>query len=152
MLPAPTFVASPAAVPSVASVLAPAFPRVHRLRYAVGVMSRTSLPPPMSPPNAPVSAGFAPSVASPVGSAKIGRLGPGGLSIRFHSAARRTASADSYPAVSACQLGSFVCRPRSVTVSGALSTVSPLRGPTLQSTGRCAIKPRSACYFERSAS
>ena len=149
MLPAPTFIAPPAAVPSVTSVLASAFPHVHRLKYAVGVMSRTSLPSPMLPPNAPVSAAFAPSVTAPVGSAKIGRLGAVGQFNRFLSVARRTASADSYPTALACRLGSFVGRVRSVTVSGALSPVSPLRGPTLQSTGRCAIKPRSACYFER---
>ena len=149
MLPAPTFIASPAAVPSVGAVLAPALPRVHRLQYAVGVMSRTSLPSPMSPPNAPVSAGFAHEVASIVGSAKIGRLGAVGQFNRFLSVTRRTGSADSYPTALACRLGSFVGRVRSVTVSGALSPVSPLRGPTPPSTGRAAIKPRRAGYVER---
>jgi hypothetical protein len=98
----------------------------------------------MSTPNASVSAGFAPSVASPFGSAKIGRLGAVGQFNRFLSVTRRNASADSCPTALACRLGSFVCRPHSVTASGALSPVSPLRGPTLRSRGRAAMKPRRA--------
>ena len=152
MLPAPTFVASHFAVPSVTSVLAPASPRACRLQYAAGVMSRTSSPVPMLPPNAPVSAVSAHSVASIVGSAKNGRLGAVGLVKRFPSVARRIASADCYSTASACHLGGIVRRLRSVTVSGALSLFSPLRGPTHRSRGRCAMKPRSAPELKRWAS
>ena len=149
MLPAPTFVATPAAVPSVTSVLASASPRAWRLQYAAGVMSCTSLPPPMLLPNASVSAVSAHAVASIVGAAKNGRLGAVGLFNRFPSVARRIASADCYSTVSACHLGGIVRRLRSVTVSGALSPFSPVRGPTPPSTGRAAIKPRRAGYVER---
>ncbi len=152
MSPAPTFIGSPAAVPSETSVLASAFPRVPRLQYAVGVMSRTSLPSPMLPPNASVLAAFAPSGNSSAISAKIGRLGTSGLPMRFHSVARRTASADSYPTALACCLCSFVGRLRGDTATGALSPVSTLRGPTLRSRGRAAIKPRRAPELGRWAS
>ncbi len=152
MLPAPTFVATPAAVPSVTSVLASASPRAWRLQYAAGVMSCTSLPPPMLLPNASVSAVSAHAVASIVGAAKNGRLGAVGLFNRFPSVARRPASADSYPTASACHLGSFVFQPRGFNASVALSPFSPLRGPTRRSRGRCAIKPRSAPELQRWAS
>ena len=151
MLPAPTLVVSLAAVPSVTSVLAAAFPRACHLQYAAGVMSRTSLPLPMLPPNALVLATSAHSVASVFGSAKSGRLGAVGLVNRFHSVVRRPASADSCSTASVCHLGGFVFRPRSVTVLGALSPFSPLRGPTRRSRGRCAMKPRSAPELQRYA-
>ncbi len=150
--PAPTLAVSPLAVPSVTSVLAPAFPRACRLQYAAGVMSRTSLPVPMLPPNASVSAVSAHAVASIVGSAKNGRLGAFGLFNRFPSVARRPASADSYPTASACHLGSFGFQPRGFNASVALSPFSPLRGPTHRSRGRCAMKPRSAPELKRYAS
>ena len=149
VLPAPTFVATPAAVPSVTSVRASASPCACRLQYAAGVMSCTSLPLPMLPPNASVSAVSAHAVASIVGSAKNGRLGAVGLFKRFPSVARRIASADCYSTVSACHLGGIARRLRSVTVSGALSLFSPLRGPTHRSRGRCAMKPRSAPELKR---
>ena len=152
MLQAPTLVASHFTVPSVTSVHASASPCAWHLQYAAGVMSCTSLPLPMSPPNASVSAVSAHSVASIVGGAKIVRLGAVGLFNRFPSVARRIASADCYSTVSACHLGGIVRRLRSVTVSGALSLFSPLRGPTHRSRGRCAMKPRSAGEFRRSAS
>jgi hypothetical protein len=100
-------------------------------------------------PNASVSAVAAHAVASIVGSAKNGRLGAVGLFNRFRSVARRPASADSYPTASACHLGGFVGRLRSVTASVALSPFSPLRGPTHRSRGRCAMKPRSAPELKR---
>ena len=152
MLPAPTLVASPAAVPSVTSVRASASPCACRLQYAAGVMSCTSLPLPMSPPNAAVSAVSAHSVASIVGGAKIVRLGAVGLFNRFPSVARRIASADCYSTVSACHLGGIVRRLRGFNASVALSLFSPLRGPTHRSRGRCAMKPRSAGYVRRWAS
>jgi hypothetical protein len=112
-------------------------------------MSCTSLPLPMWLPNASVSAVSAHAVASIVGSAKNGRLGAVGLFNRIPSVARRIASADCYSTVSACHLGGIVRRLRSVTVSGALSLFSPLRGPTHRSRGRCAMKPRSAPELKR---
>ncbi len=147
--PAPTLAVSPLAVPSVTSVLASASPCACRLQYAAGVMSCTSLPLPMSPPNASVSAASAHAVASIVGAAKIGRLGAVGLFNRFPSVARRPASADSCPTASACHFGSFVLRPSIVTVSVALSLFSPVRGPTHRSRGRCAMKPRRAPELKR---
>jgi hypothetical protein len=103
----------------------------------------------MSPPNVSVSAVSAHAVASIVGSAKNGRLGAVGLFKRFPSVARRPASADSYPTASACHLGSFVFQPRGFNASVALSPFSPLRGPTLRSRGRAAMKPRSAPELKR---
>ena len=150
--PAPTLAVSPLAVPSVTSVLASACPHACRLQYAAGVMSCTSLPLPMLPPNASVSAVSAHAVASIVGAAKNGRLGAVALFNRFPSVARRIASADCYSTVSACHLGGIVRRLRSVTVSGALSLFSPLRGSTHRSRGRCAMKPRSAPELKRWAS
>jgi len=151
--PAPTLVGSPRAVPSVTSVPASASPHVRRLQYAVGVMSRKFPPSLRFVRQAPVpAAGLAFLPARFGRPLSLGCAVGGGLGERSSTVARRgrrIASADSSPTASACCLGSFVTRPRHVTVSGALSPVPPLRGPTRRSRGRCAIKPRSAPELSR---
>jgi len=161
VLPAPTFIVAPSTVPSVTSALVAAFPRGTRLKYAVGVMSCTSSPLPVLPPNAPAVVTSTASVSSFVGSAKTGRLAAVGLRFRFLSATRRTASADFYPTVTACHLNAFVHRLRGVTASVALSPLSPLRGPTRRSSGTAcrrgrqvpsALRAPAAPHLERYAS
>ena len=91
------------------------------------------------------------SVAFVVRLTNIGRLGAVGMTHRFHSGARRTASADSYLLALACFLASFVHRCRVVIASDTLPCVSPLRGPTLRCRGRAAIKLRRAPELGRYA-
>jgi len=154
--PAPTLAVSPLAVPSVASVPASASPCAHRFQYASGVMSHKFPHLLRLAWHAPVS--VAGRCHSPVGVGRplsLGRAGDCGFGSGFPTGrrrGRRSASADSCSAASACHLGSFVCQPRGFNASGALSLFSPLRGPTPPSTGRAAIKPRRAGYVERWAS
>ena len=151
--PAPTFVVSPPAVPSVTSALASAFPYVRRFRYAVGVMLSTlPLCLRLLHQASAKHRGLAWPLASLVRLLPRGRVGARAFVGRFLASAhrgRRLASADSYPAALATYLGSFGCGSHGASVTEALSPVPPLRGPTRQSTGRCAMKPCSACYFER---
>jgi hypothetical protein len=154
--PAPTLVVSPPAVPSVTSVPAPAFPCVRRIQYASGLMPRTFPLRLRLARHAPVS--VAGRSRSPVGVGRplsLSRAGHAACVRRVYSSARRgrrIASADFSPTASACCLGSFGRRALGVTVVEALAPVQPLRGPTLRSRGRCAIKPRSAPELGRWAS
>jgi hypothetical protein len=151
--PAPTLAVSLPAVPSVTSARASASPCAHRFQYAFGVMSHKF---PLSlrlARHAPVS--VAGRCRSPVGVGRplsLGRSGGCGFGSGFPTGrrrGRRSASADSCSAASACCLGGFDHRALRVTVAEALAPVSPPRGPTPPSTGRAAIKPRRAGYVER---
>jgi hypothetical protein len=151
--PAPTLAVSPLAVPSLTSARAAAPSYVRRFQYASGVMSHKFPLPLRLARHAPAS--VAGRVRSPVGVGRplsLGRAGDCGFGSGFPTGrrrGRRSASADSCSAASACCLGGFDHRALRVTVTEALAPVSPPRGPTPPSTGRAAIKPRRAGYVER---
>ena len=151
--PAPTLAVSPLAVPSVTSARAAASPCARRFQYASGVMSHKFPHLLRLARHAPVS--VAGRCHSPVGVGhplSLGRAGDCGFGSGFSTGThrgRRSASADSCSAASACCLGGFGNRAFRVTVAEALAPVSPPRGLTPPSTGRAAIKPRRAGYVER---
>ena len=151
--PAPTFVFSPPAVPSVTSALASAFPYVRRFRYAVGVMLSTlPLCLRLLHQASVMHRNLAWPLAPLVRLLPRGRFGARAFVGRFLASAhrgRRLASADSYPAASATYLGCFGCGSHGASVTEALSPVPPLRGPTRRSRGRCAIQLRSAPELQR---